>query len=155
MANTFLLNLILVTLAVGSALSLRQVTRELIKATVWPEQSYHGVIHVSDIPIADLFYWWFPSRRSRTNDPLIIWYSGGPSCGDEIALFLENGPFKFDMKTSKLSHNPLSWNNQANLLYIDQPLGTGFSQTHMPDSDLPTNEDQVSNQISFRLRRTV
>jgi cathepsin A (carboxypeptidase C) len=60
---------------------------------------------------------------------------------------MENGPFKFDLKTSRLFRNEFSWNNQANLLYIDQPLGTGFSQTDLPDSDLPTNEDQVSNQM--------
>jgi len=54
---------------------------------------------VTDIKDADLFYWWFPSRNSRENDPLLIWFSGGPSCGDEVALFMENGPFLFDVTT--------------------------------------------------------
>lgn len=27
-----------------------------------------------------------------------------------------------------MDYNPYSWNNEANVMYVDQPLGTGFSQ---------------------------
>lgn len=73
-----------------------------------------------------MFYWWFPSRSSREKDPLVLWLTGGPGCSSELALFVENGPFTVKSDLS-LEKNPFSWNSKANLLYIDQPLGTGFS----------------------------
>jgi len=79
----------------------------------------------------DMFYWLFDSRASPSEDPLVVWLTGGPGCASEIALFNENGPYKFpsDMTaTSPLSSNQYSWNNSANLLYVDQPIGTGFSK---------------------------
>jgi len=44
-----------------------------------------------------------------------------------IGLFQENGPchVNADGKTTEL--NPFSWNNISNMIYIDQPIGTGFS----------------------------
>ena len=43
-----------------------------------------------------------------------------------LALFVENGPYKVS-KAGNLSLNPYSWNSNANILYIDQPVGTGNS----------------------------
>jgi len=45
----------------------------------------------------------------------------------------ENGPCTFngagypDGNTSEPELNPYSWNEYANMLYVDQPIGTGFS----------------------------
>ena len=55
---------------------------------------------------------------------LVVWLTGGPGCS--LAIFYENGPFKInDNLTLKL--NPYSWNTNANMLYVDQPVGTGYS----------------------------
>ena len=75
----------------------------------------------------DYFYWLFYSRQDQNNDPLTIWLTGGPGCSSELAIFYENGPFTINDDLS-LSKNLHSWNNNANLLYVDQPAGTGFSQ---------------------------
>lgn len=44
-----------------------------------------------------------------------------------VGLFQENGPclVNSDGKTTK--YNPYSYNNVSNMIYIDQPIGTGFS----------------------------
>jgi carboxypeptidase C (cathepsin A) len=42
-------------------------------------------------------------------------------------LFEENGPFKINADGKTLATNPHSWHNAANLLFIDQPIGTGLS----------------------------
>jgi len=65
-----------------------------------------------------MFYWLFPSRSDKTKDPLVIWLTGGPGCSSELAVFVENGPFQINDDLT-LKKNPNSWNNQANLLYID------------------------------------
>ena len=44
-----------------------------------------------------------------------------------IGLFQENGPCHFVNGASTPSLNPYSWNTYANMLYVDQPIGTGFS----------------------------
>jgi len=75
---------------------------------------------------AHLFYWMFESRSKPSTDPFILWLTGGPGCSSELALFFENGPYTINNDLS-LKINPYSWNSFANLLYIDQPVGTGFS----------------------------
>ena len=58
------------------------------------ETWYSGLIDLDHED--DLFYWWFESRTDTKNDPLVLWLTGGPGCASEIALFFENGPWKFD-----------------------------------------------------------
>ena len=94
----------------------------------------------------DMFYWWFERRNSTKDDPLVLWLTGGPGCASEVALFFENGPYHFNNDNKTLYHNPYSWNTNANLLYVDQPVGTGFSKagiTHMV-----TNEDEVAENMA-------
>jgi len=71
------------------------------------------------------FYWFFESRNEPSTDPLVLWLTGGPGCSSEVALFGENGPCSTDGENTTI--NPYSWNSKANLLYVDQPTGTGFS----------------------------
>lgn len=61
--------------------------------------------------------------------------NGGPGCSSELGMFTENGPY--NIKFNKTTHpyitfekNEYSWNNKANMLFIDQPIGTGFSFAH-------------------------
>lgn len=56
-----------------------------------------------------------------------MWLTGGPGCASEVALFYENGPFQFDADNN-IKSNPYAWNEISNLLYVDQPIGTGFSK---------------------------
>lgn len=46
-----------------------------------------------------------------------------------IGLFQENGPCKFELGTryTEPVNNTFSWNNNVNMLYIDQPVEVGFS----------------------------
>ena len=44
-----------------------------------------------------------------------------------LTFILENGPCHFVNGASTPSLNPYSFNTYANMLYVDQPIGTGFS----------------------------
>lgn len=77
-------------------------------------------------------------------DPLVLWLTGGPGCSSELAVFLENGPYKLDQAGEVLSLNPYSWHLAANMLYVDNPIGTGYSNA-VKDSDLDSTEFEVAN----------
>ena len=74
----------------------------------------------------NLFYWMFESRNEPATDPVLLWMSGGPGCSSQLAMFGENGPYIVEDDLS-LTLNPDSWNNNATVIWIDQPVGTGFS----------------------------
>jgi cathepsin A (carboxypeptidase C) len=39
-------------------------------------------------------------------------------------LVTENGPCQVDETTGQTHYNPYGWNNQANVIWLDQPAGT-------------------------------
>ena len=100
---------------------------------VFFNETYHSGFLPNDNE-GDLFYILFDSRNNVETDPLVLWLTGGPGCSSELAMFTENGPFTIDQNDLSLSINPYSWNNKANLLYVDQPAGTGFSTVVNYDS---------------------
>ncbi|RDL39294.1 Carboxypeptidase Y-like protein A [Venustampulla echinocandica] len=73
-----------------------------------------------------LFYWFFESRNDPKNDPVILWLNGGPGCSSLTGLFLELGPSSLD-KNLKLHSNPYSWNANASVIFLDQPVNVGYS----------------------------
>ena len=99
----------------------------------------------------DMFYWWFESRANPKSDPIVLWLTGGPGCASEIAMFYENGPYEFNTDGKTLKSNPASWNSFANVLYVDQPIGTGFSKAGA--GHLNTNEEEIAdNMAKFLIR---
>ncbi|XP_061359433.1 serine carboxypeptidase-like [Gastrolobium bilobum] len=93
---------------------------------------------------ARMFYFFFESRNN-TNDPVVIWLTGGPGCSSELALFYENGPFKIGNNLS-LIWNDYGWDKVSNIIFVDQPIGTGFSYTS-DSADIPHDEMGVSNDL--------
>lgn len=93
----------------------------------------------------DYFFWLTESRSDPAKDPLIMWLSGGPGCSSQLALLFENGPCSISKDGHSTIPNNYSWNNNANVMWVDQPAGVGFSTgfgTH--------NEDGVaSNMFTF------
>jgi cathepsin A (carboxypeptidase C) len=112
------------------------------------ETWYSGLIDIdhNDNRADDIFYWWFESRSAPKDDPVVLWLTGGPGCASEIALFYENGPYQFEEDGKTLKSNPYSWNTNANLIYVDQPVGTGFSHSSLPH--LNTNEEEISENMA-------
>jgi cathepsin A (carboxypeptidase C) len=91
-------------------------------------ESVSGFFPANDKGDKQYFYWVFNSRNEPENDPVILWMTGGPGCSSLIALFKENGPCTVNADGKTTSINPWSWNQNASIIYIDQPSSVGFSR---------------------------
>lgn len=74
-----------------------------------------------------MFFWFFEARKDPENAPLSLWLQGGPGVPSITAALGENGPCSVDDDSQNTTLNPWSWNNEVNMLYIDQPVQVGFS----------------------------
>lgn len=74
-----------------------------------------------------MFFWFFEARNAPDDAPLTVWLQGGPGSPSIDQALGENGPCLAQADSNSTVLNPWSWNNYANLLYIDQPVQTGFS----------------------------
>lgn len=75
------------------------------------------------------FFWLFETRNGDPKDaPLVIWLSGGPGCSSLMGLFGENGPCAVSHDGNETQPRAESWNNNANVMWVDQPAETGFSE---------------------------
>ncbi|KAJ1561792.1 hypothetical protein HK405_002846 [Cladochytrium tenue] len=121
------------------------------------EESYAGVIDVRKFPdgwdtpsadaeavnstdpasVASLFFWYFPAQNpppaGAPPAPLIVWLQGGPGSSSMIGLFYEMGPLRMDPDgAARLRRNPDTWNRNCSMLFVDQPVGTGYSFVGVP-----------------------
>tara|TARA_B110000285_G_scaffold226320_1_gene285901 strand:+ start:115 stop:489 length:375 start_codon:yes stop_codon:yes gene_type:complete len=70
------------------------------------------------------------SQSNPATDPLIVWFNGGPGCSSMLAFIQEHGPWLIKDGTphgAPMEKNDYSWNLEANILYIEQPAGVGYS----------------------------
>lgn len=85
----------------------------------------------------------------RNTVPLILWLQGGPGCASLFGNFYELGPYI--LKDGRLQPNKWSWNSKHGLLFIDQPLGTGFSKAGC--RGIPTNEMEIAADGYYALQQ--
>ncbi|KAF7313192.1 Alpha/beta-hydrolase [Mycena kentingensis (nom. inval.)] len=96
-------------------------------------------------PNATLFFWAFEKKNgsltsaNSTADPWMIWLNGGPGSSSQIGLMTENGPIQVKGDFSIVEKNEFSWNKLADTIWVDQPVGTGYSTSdatgYVPDED--------------------
>ncbi|KAL7207968.1 hypothetical protein ACSBR1_029842 [Camellia fascicularis] len=93
------------------------------------ETGYVGVDKLEDV---QLFYYFVKSESNPKEDPLVLWLTGGPGCSAFSGFVYEIGPLNFEANQKEgslptLVLNPNSWTKVANVIFIDLPVGTGFS----------------------------
>lgn len=73
----------------------------------------------------------------------MLWLQGGPGSSSLFGLFYEIGPF-FVTSDLNLTSNPNSWNNEHGLLFLDNPINTGFSFSSGDDGYARSSDDYSS-----------
>lgn len=87
-----------------------------------------------------LFYWFF--RNEKKDAPLLLFLNGGPGASSMMGLFMENGPLR--VKDEKFIKAEKTWTDDYHVLYLDQPVGSGFSYT---ESDLQTDMEGIGKEF--------
>lgn len=93
-------------------------------------ESYAGLLPISDDPneTRELYFWFFPSSNPAASEEIAIWFNGGPGCSSLSGLLTENGPFLWQAGTLSPVQNSYSWTNLTNVMWVEQPVGVGYSQ---------------------------
>lgn len=112
-----------------------------------PTDSYSGYLNATDTGSKQLHYVFVESQNDPSTDPVLIWFNGGPGCSSLLGFMQENGPLIYDDDTNEISMNEQSWNQKANVLYIESPAGVGYSlaatDADMVHNDMSTSVDAV------------
>lgn len=107
-----------------------------------PTNQYSGYLNVSS---THLHYWFVESENSPSEDPVVLWLNGGPGCSSLDGFFYEHGPFEVDVNDySKLVEREYRWNKNVNMLYIESPVGVGFS--YSDTNDYKCSDDRTANE---------
>lgn len=86
------------------------------------------------------FFWYFQARKNPEHAPTIIYLAGGVGESSLFGVTAMGGPCYIDAGANTTSLNPWSFNNEANVVYVDQPSQTGFSYDVLVNGTL----DQIS-----------
>ncbi|XP_072009809.1 probable serine carboxypeptidase CPVL isoform X4 [Engystomops pustulosus] len=108
-------------------------------------KSYSGYLTVNKTYDSNLFFWFFPAQLSPETAPVLLWLQGGPGGTSMFGLFVEHGPYVVTENLT-LVHREFSWTNTYSVLYIDNPVGTGFSFTR-DDQGYAVNQDDVGRDL--------
>lgn len=107
--------------------------------------SNSGFFTVNETYNSNLFFWFFCKEgRDWEYAPVILWLQGGPGCSSMYGLFEENGPFIVTKKG--LKRRKYSWTKYYNIIYIDQPVGSGFSFTNSSFGYI-NSQEQVADHL--------
>ncbi|KAL2192030.1 alpha/beta-hydrolase [Thermothelomyces heterothallicus CBS 203.75] len=139
------------TLAVADKSAGDYFVHSLPGAPEQPVMKMHaGHVEINPEHNGNIFFWHFQNLHIANKQRTVIWLNGGPGCSSEDGALMEIGPYRLkDDKT--LVYNDGAWNEFANVLFVDNPVGTGFSYV---DTDSFVHElDEMAKQFIIFLEK--
>ncbi|KAJ4795733.1 Serine carboxypeptidase-like 18 [Rhynchospora pubera] len=113
-----------------------------------------GYVEVDEDKGVEMFYYFIESEKSPEKDPLILWITGGPGCSAFSGLMFEIGPLKFDVGgytegLPTLYYFPDSWTKVSNIIFLDSPVGTGFSYAKTEEGFYTSDRKSANQHVTF------
>ncbi|XP_010557747.1 PREDICTED: serine carboxypeptidase-like 20 [Tarenaya hassleriana] len=114
----------------------------------FPSKHYAGYVTIDNDRGKNMWYYFVESEKNPYKDPVVLWLNGGPGCSSMDGFVYEHGPFDFKQVKPEggLPHlrlNHYSWSKVSNIIYLDSPVGVGFSYSKN-ESDYRTNDTQTA-----------
>lgn len=107
---------------------------------------YAGYVTVEEKNGRALFYWFYEASSQPEKKPLVLWLNGGPGCSSVgYGATQEIGPFIVDKDGTGIKSNPYSWNREANMLFLESPVGVGFSYSNTSSDYSQLGDDFTAN----------
>ncbi|KAF3322310.1 serine carboxypeptidase-like 34 [Carex littledalei] len=112
-------------------------------------KQYAGYVTVNKTHGRALFYWFFEAMSNPEKKPVLLWLNGGPGCSSVgYGAMEELGPFLMQKGVPELKFNKHAWNKEANVIFVESPVGVGFSYTNT-SSDLNILGDKITAEDSY------
>ena len=107
-----------------------------------PSRQYSGYLNITDKK--HYHYWFIECEDNPGNAPIVLWLNGGPGCSSLEGLLYEHGPFRINDTSipTSLYRFDYTWSKLANILYLESPVGVGFS--YSDDVDDYRNTDDTT-----------
>ncbi|KAK7368976.1 hypothetical protein VNO80_11009 [Phaseolus coccineus] len=116
-------------------------------------QHYAGYVTVNETNGRALFYWFYEAMNKPEEKPLVLWLNGGPGCSSVgYGATQEIGPFLVDTDGQGLKFNNFSWNREASMLFLESPVGVGFSYSNTSSDYDQLGDDLTANDAYSFLR---
>ncbi|XP_054933162.2 probable serine carboxypeptidase CPVL [Dermacentor andersoni] len=112
---------------------------------------YSGFLTVNKQYGSNLFFWFFPAKENPEKAPVVLWLQGGPGGSSLFGLFVEHGPYRV-AKGGVPELRDTTWAQRYSMLYIDNPVGAGFSFTQ-DDNGYARNEVDVGRDLHEALQQ--
>nr|ABR16596.1 unknown [Picea sitchensis] len=94
-------------------------------------RQYSGYVTVDAKAGRALFYYFTEAVRDPSKQPLVLWLNGGPGCSSlGFGAMAEVGPFRVNPDGKTVHFNRYTWNQVANILFLESPAGVGFSYSN-------------------------
>ncbi|KAJ6088916.1 hypothetical protein N7499_004167 [Penicillium canescens] len=90
-------------------------------------EMYSGLVPIDKHNESRALFFIFQPTINEPVDEVTIWLNGGPGCSSMMSFLQETGRFLWQPGTSAPVENPYAWVNLTNVLWVDQPVGTGYS----------------------------
>jgi cathepsin A (carboxypeptidase C) len=115
---------------------------------VYNKTWYSGYLDIKDQTLPNvthhMHYFFFPSQSNNTIDPVVFWFNGGPGCSSLLGALYEHGPFLVNDAFGMMMYNKYSWNQKANVIYIESPSEVGFSYIDNKPVNYSWTDDAVA-----------
>ncbi|XP_077250963.1 serine carboxypeptidase-like 50 [Tasmannia lanceolata] len=127
-----------------------------------PEQALptkSGYLTVNTTSGSAIFFAFYEAQKPTSplsQTPLLVWLQGGPGCSSMLGNFFELGPWRVNSDAHNnenpiLKPNPGAWNHLFGLLFIDNPIGSGFSIASTPE-EIPRDQNSVATHLYIALQ---
>lgn len=117
--------------------------KAVVKPFAGDVKGYAGFFTINKDYDSNMFFWYFPSEKEPKKAPVILWLHRGPGQSAMMGLFEESGPYK--IVDGRATLREASWTKHYNVLYLDNPIGAGFSYTGNSNGYSSNIKDAVDN----------